>query len=78
MESGKKITVFDMVLPSLFPVQIQLFAANCMQALKQKDRAKPPTAHLIRDVLGALLYADFVKLFNEFFVADSFTGKLGP
>ena len=71
MESCNKITVFDMVLSSVLPVQFHLVAANCMQTLKQKDRAEAPPAHLIGDILWGFLDADFGKLFNEFLIAEA-------
>lgn len=68
MESCNKITVFDMVLSLVFPTQIKFVAANCMQTLKQKDRAETSPAHLISDILRSFLDANFSKLFNEFLI----------
>lgn len=70
MESCNKITIFDMVLSLVFPVQIHRVAANCMQTLKQKDRAEAPSAHLISDILWGFLDANFGKLFNEFLITE--------
>lgn len=47
-----------------------------MEALKQPSGAKSGPTHLIGDALSALFNANFIKFFNEFFIAKVLAGKL--
>jgi hypothetical protein len=76
-EFARLLPVFDMKITLFIPPQPHLFAPQDMEALKQPRGAEAGPAHLIGYALGTFFNANFCKLFNEFFIANVLTRKLG-
>ena len=66
-ESVAIIPVFDRNL-SVWPFQVNVIAADSVQALKEPRGTKAGSAHLVCDTLWSFMDANFSKFFNEFLI----------